>query len=90
MNKEIIELENEFIVLAVPKNTVEVTISAKIYHNGELQDVHRTMDFQEVREACKEAEQGYIPSDAVFTLTPLGKKYVEELIQKQRGLFEEE
>ena len=90
MNKEIIELENEFIVLAVPKNTVEVTISAKIYHNGELQDVHRTMDFQEVREAFKEAEQGYIPSDAVFTLTPLGKKYVEELIQKQRGLFEEE
>ena len=90
MNKEIIELENEFIVLAVPKNTVEVTISAKIYHNGELQDVHRTMDFQEVREAFKEAEQGYIPSDAVFTLTPLGKKYVEELIQKQRGLFDEE
>ena len=90
MDREIIELENEFIVLAVPKNTVEVTIFAKIYHNGELQDVHRTMDFQEVREAFKEAEQGYIPSDAVFTLTPLGKKYVEELIQKQRGLFEEE
>lgn len=90
MDQEIIELENEFIVLAVPKNTVEVTISAKIYHNGELQDVHRTMDFHEVREAFKEAEQGYIPSDAVFTLTPLGKKYVEELIQKQRSLFEEE
>lgn len=90
MDQEIIELENEFIVLAVPKNTVEVTISAKIYHNGELQDVHRTMDFQEVREAFKEAEQGYIPSDSVFTLTPLGKKYAEELIQKQRGLFEEE
>ena len=90
MDQEIIELENEFIVLAVPKNTVEVTISAKIYHNGELQDVHRTTDFQEVREAFKEAEQGYIPSDAVFSLTPLGEKYVEELIKKQRGLFEEE
>lgn len=90
MEQEIIELENEFIVLAVPKSTVEVTISAKVYHDGKLQDVHRTMGFDEVREAFKEAEQGYIPSDAVFTLTPLGKKYAEELIQKQRSLFEEE
>lgn len=89
MEQEIIELENEFIVIAVPKNTVEVTISAKVYHDGKLQDVHRTMDFDEVREAFKEAEQGYIPSDAVFTITPLGEKYLDELKQKQRGLFEE-
>lgn len=90
MEQEVIELENGFIVLAIPKNTVEVTISAKVYHNGELQDVYRTMDFQEVREAFKEAEQGYIPSDAVFTLTPLGEKYAQELIQKQRSQFQEE
>lgn len=90
MDQEIIELENEFIVLAVPKSTVEVTISAKVYRDGKLQDVHRTMGFDEVREAFKEAEQGYIPSDAVFSLTPLGEKYAEELIKKQRGLFEEE
>lgn len=90
MDQEIIELENEFIVLAVPKSTVEVTISAKIYHDGKRQDVHRTMGLDEVREAFKEAEQGYIPSDAVFALTPLGKKCAEDLIQKQRSLFEEE
>ena len=90
MEQEIIELENEFIVLAVPKDTVEVTISAKVFHDGRLQEVHRTMDFGEVRDAFKEAEEGYIPSDAVFSLTPLGKQYVEELIKKQRGLFEEE
>ncbi len=90
MAEEIIELENDFIVLAIPKDTVEVTISAKVYHNGKLQDVRRTMPPQEVREAFQEAKQGYIPSDAIITLTPLGEKYAEELIRNQRELFEEE
>ena len=90
MEEEIVELEDDFIVLAVPKDTVEVTISAKVYHNGKLQDVHRTMPPQEVREAFQEAKHGYIPSDAIFTLTPLGEKYAEELIRNQRELFEEE
>ena len=87
---EIVELENDFIVLAIPTNSVEVTISAKVFHDGELQNVCRTMGLQEIREAFQEAEQGYIPSDAVFTLTPLGKQYVDELIRKQKELFEEE
>ena len=90
MEEEIIELENDFIVLAIPKDTVEVTISAKVYRNGKLQDVRRTMPPQEVQEAFQEAKQGYIPSDAIFTLTPLGEKYAEELIRNQRDLFEEE
>ena len=90
MENEIIELENEFIVLAIPKNTVEITISAKVFNNGELQTVQRAMSFDEVREAFKEAEQGYIPSDAVFSLTPLGKEYVDKLIKRQREMFEEE
>lgn len=90
MEEEIIELEDEFIVLAIPKDTVEVTISAKVYHDGELLEVRRTMMPHEVREAFKEAETGYIPSDAVFSLTPLGEKYADELIRNQRKLFEEE
>ena len=90
MEEEIIELEDEFIVLGIPKDTVEVTISAKVYHDGELLEVRRTMMPHEVREAFKEAETGYIPSDAVFSLTPLGEKYADELIRNQRKLFEEE
>ena len=90
MTGDIVELENSFIVLAVPTNSVEVSISAKVYQDGELQTVCRTMGLQEIREAFQEAEQGYIPSDAVFTLTPLGEKYVDELIRKQKELFEEE
>lgn len=89
-NIEEIELENEFIVLAIPRDTIEVTISAKVYHDGTIQNVSRTMGLSEIREAFKEAEQGYVPSDAVFTLTPLGEQYVEELIKKQRNLFKEE
>ena len=90
MAGEIIELENDFIVLAIPTNSVEVTISAKVIYDGELQTVCKTMGLKEIGEAFHEAEQGYIPSDAVFTLTPLGKKYVEELIKRQRELFEGE
>lgn len=78
-----IELRDEFIVLSVPENTVEVKISAKVWHNGEVLTVERTMPFQEVREAMKEAEEGYMPSNAVFTLNPNPPKDdVERLLRK--------
>lgn len=78
-----IELQEEFIVLAIPENTVEVTISAKVWHDGEVLSVERTMPFQEVREAMKEAREGYMPSNAVFTFNPNPPKdKVERLLRK--------
>ena len=77
-----LELEQEFIVLAVPRDSVEIEISAKVYKDGELLDVARTMPLNEVREAIQEAKDCYIPSDAIFTLTDLGKEYAEELIKR--------
>lgn len=77
-----LELEQEFIVLAVPRDSVEIEINAKIYKDGELLDVSRTMSMDEVREAIQEAKDCYIPSDAIFTLTDLGKEYAEELIKR--------
>ena len=68
-----IELEQKYAVISIPSNTVELTINAKIYLNGELKTVNTTYDMADVQKAIKEAEDGYIPSDAKFVLTDKGK-----------------
>ena len=70
-------LENSYIVLEIPTATLEVTITAKVWHEGEVISVTRTMSFDEVKKAFKEAEDGYIPEDAVFALTEKGRKELE-------------
>ena len=82
--EDFLTLDEEFIVLAVPADTVDVDIKAKIYHNGELCKVKKHMDFNEVRSAFAEAESGYIPSDALFSLTPVGEEKMLELVRKYR------
>lgn len=76
---EELTIEQEFIVLGVPASTVELTINAKIWRDGEVAEVSRKMPFEEVRDAIKEAQEGYIPSDAIFTLTDLGREELERL-----------
>ncbi|MBP5462732.1 MAG: hypothetical protein J6Y20_11520 [Lachnospiraceae bacterium] len=77
-----IELDEEFIVLAVPASTLELEISATVWIDGKPVDVSRHMPFDEVRAAIKEAQEGYIPSDAIFSLTELGEKELERLREK--------
>ena len=77
-NREIC-LEQNYIVLSLPAETVEVEITAKVYHDRELINVKKTLSIQEVRDAFKEAEEGYIPSDATFHVNENGLKYLEEL-----------
>lgn len=74
-----VNLPQEYIVLSVPSTTCEITITAKIFSDGGIRTVHSTLGFEEVREAIKEAQDCYIPSDAEFTLTPLGEKKLQEL-----------
>jgi len=77
-----VELSEEFIVLAIPATTVEVTISAKVWCDGEVVEVKRTMPFDEVRGAIKEAQEGYIPSDAIFVLNKnAASGKIEQLVQ---------
>lgn len=83
-----IELEEDYLVIAAPVDTLEVTIKAKVWHNGSVIEVGKTMDLKEVRRAFEEARNGYIPEDAVFTLTDKGKEYLERLKQEQRERME--
>ena len=78
---EEITLESQYAVVQFPVNAVEVTISAKVYMNGEIRTVEQVLSMQDVKAAVQEAEDNYIPPDAVFTLTPEGERYAKTLLE---------
>ncbi len=86
---ELVALDEEFIVLAVPADTVEVEITATVFLDGELKTAYKKMGFAEVRSAMNEAEDGYIPSNAIFTLTKTGEDKLEELLRRYMDDIEE-
>lgn len=64
----IVELDEKLIVIAIPSNAVELELTAKVWHNNQIITVKNERSFEEIRELIKEAEEGYIPPDAVFKL----------------------
>lgn len=85
-----VDLPQEFVVIAIPDDTLELEIAAKIYIDGELHEVTRHMDFPEVRSAIREARDGYIPSDALFTLTPTNAERITQLVERYRSGLEDD
>ena len=67
--KNMVELIESYAVITLPKHTLEVVFEIVVGHNGEVLKVRRTMTIDEVRNAFKEAEDLYIPDDAVFRPT---------------------
>lgn len=84
-----IELKEGYMVLAVPTTAMEITITAKVWANGEVVEVQKTMPFEEIREAFKEADECYIPSNAIFTLSDIGRERLERMKAEQLAKFEE-
>lgn len=80
-----VELDQEYIVLAIPAAAVEVKIEAKLYHKGKIRTVSTTLGYNEVKDAIKEAQDGYIPGDALFSITPLGENAIAMLKEKYSG-----
>lgn len=78
-NVETIELESDYIVLSIPKDTVEVEINATIWKDGATQKVTHKMGLAEVRDAFKDAEMNYIDPDAKFSITGKGLAYLDGL-----------
>lgn len=87
--EEAVELKSDYVVLEIPQCSVEVTIMAKVYMDGEIQTVERTLGMQEIRDAVKEADTIYIPPDATFVLTDVGKKYLEDHREEMEMLWRE-
>ena len=85
-----LNLDQEFIVLAIPDDTVELDITATVYIDHELHKVSRHMDFADIRDAIREALNGYTPSDAVFTLAPTREEKLRELLERYARLEDED
>ena len=81
VENEISLLEHRAILFGFPEHAVEVEIQAKVFENGELLNVTRKMNMDEIREAFRKADDGYIDDDDRFVLTDKGKAYLEELNQ---------
>lgn len=71
-----VELQDNYIVLSLPTETVEAMIIAKVYHDGELIDVKKTLNIQDVRDAFNDAKENYFPPDEMWFLND---KALEEL-----------
>ena len=76
---KVVELIQHRAIVEMPENAVEITIDAKVYHDGELISVKRKMDMSEIREAFQKADDGYIDDDDRFVLTEKGKAFFDEI-----------
>ena len=81
VENEISLLEHRAILFGFPEHAVEVEIQAKVFENGELLNVTKKMNMDEIREAFRKADDGYIDDDDRFVPTDKGKAYLEELNQ---------
>lgn len=84
-----IELPRGYAMIELPLHSVEATITAKVWMDGEVQEVQKTMSMAEIQAAFKESEWIYIPQDAVFQLTETGKKYLEDHRAEMEALWNE-
>lgn len=74
------------IVLSLPSNSIFVKLYGNVFRNDKLEPYCVSMDLTDIRRAFRMAEEDYIPSDAVFTLTDKGKEYAEGLMRSEELL----
>lgn len=75
--------EEPFFVVSLPERALEVTISCKMILSGKLITVDRVFGAGDLRVAFKLAERGYIPPDALFSITDEGRRYLDELAKNR-------
>lgn len=85
--KKVVELDNQYAIVEIPENCVELTLQCTVYLGGKLQTVMRTMSMKDIKEAFGEYEVaeecGYIPPNALFTFTEKGKDYANWLDEQE-------
>ena len=64
-------------VISIPKNTVSITLQAKVYENGELKDIIAEFDLEDIREMIDLFEQTIAGTYPKYVLTDIGKQMVE-------------
>ena len=82
--EEMIELENHRAMLEMPNNAVEAKMLIKVFQDGELIEVSKTLDMDEIRTAFQKADDGYIDDDDRFVITEKGMAWLEEQERKRK------
>jgi len=82
---EMVELMNHRAMVELPENAVEVTVNAKVYHDGRLINVGRTMDMEEIRTAFRKADDGYVDDEDTFVVTEKGKAWLDEQLKQKKS-----
>ncbi len=75
---EEIELKEHRAMVTLPENSVCVEMNCRVFHDGEIINVSKTLSMEDVRTAFQKADDGYMDDDDRFTLTEKGLKWLEE------------
>ena len=76
---EEIEIKEHRAMVYLPENSIAVRIIATIYEDDEVHDVQKDMNLEDLRDAFRKADDGYIDDDDRFVLTEEGVAYLEEM-----------
>lgn len=77
-----LDCELMHIIVQVPKDTVSISITAKLLQDGKLVDAHMSMSAEEFRHARRDFldnVDGGDDYDNLYALTDEGKAYVDKL-----------
>jgi len=78
MNEQI-ELGEVNAIIQIPVNTIEFRVICRIYQDGQIVEVTKSLNMSETREALSNAEQYYCDPDDRYALTDKGRAMLEEL-----------
>ena len=76
---EEVMLTEHLAIVEFPEDAVEVTIIAKVYHDGELITVNKVLTMQDLRAAFRKADDGYVDDDDRFVITDKGRDFLEKM-----------
>ena len=79
--KNMIELEEEWIVIRLPKNTITADVTAKVWDGEKVVNVIKKLEMEDVKDAFRKAADGYIDEDDEFVITDEFKKAVDEAVE---------
>ena len=82
MENATIEIQEDRAMLYIPHNALEGSLEFKIYMDGEIKTVHKTLTQDELQEAVRKAEEGYIDEDDRFVLTDKGRQELEDYLSE--------
>ena len=74
-----VELEENGIVVNIPKNAVALSIHAKVLNaDGEIINVQKDLTADDIYEARRDYDDNYDDPNARYVITEEGIKYLEE------------